>query len=138
MPMQIKRSEWVTQILDIMTGKSVLDVSSKKKEQVISMASKTPTSDKKNTVDVDSGLRLQGLVRLTGPTPNVLAEAFSFELRNIPAALFDSSGLLRQANKVAVSQYISSTAQVNDELPEQVSFVIDGGSLLHRLPWPRG
>ena len=119
----------------------MINVSFKKKEQVVSMASKTPTSmaENWNAVQVDSALLFQRLVRVAELTPNVLAEAFSFELSNIPTALFDSSGLLRQANKAAVAQYLwSSTAQVNAELPDQVCFVIDGSSLLHRLPWPRG
>ena len=38
-----------------------------------------------------------------------------------------------------MAQYLwSSTAQVNAELPDHVCFVIDGGSLLHRVPWPHG
>lgn len=38
-----------------------------------------------------------------------------------------------------MAQYLwTSTGQVNAQVPDHAIIVIDGGSLLHRIPWPRG
>ena len=45
----------------------------------------------------------------------------------------------RQAKKAALANFVwKTTKQVNAVLPNEVSYVIDGGFLLHLLTWCRG
>ncbi len=56
-----------------------------------------------------------------------------------PAALFDPSSLPWAANKPALGDALWKVVKNEHEvLPESVHYVLDGGSLLHRLPWTRG
>eukprot|EP00745_Piridium_sociabile_P030472 TRINITY_DN50548_c0_g4_i3.p1 TRINITY_DN50548_c0_g4~~TRINITY_DN50548_c0_g4_i3.p1 ORF type:complete len:817 (-),score=203.09 TRINITY_DN50548_c0_g4_i3:38-2488(-) len=126
-------------VLKSMTGKNALDITLKKKDQAVTMAQKTKSKASGDLVCVDSTLLFQRLVKVAEFTPDILEDAFAFELSNVPTSLFDSNGLPRQANKAALAHHIwSATKQLGVQLPEDVVFVIDGGSLLHRLSWPRG
>ena len=45
----------------------------------------------------------------------------------------------RQAKKAALANFVwKTTMQANAALPNEVSYVIDGGFLLHLLTWCRG
>ena len=126
-------------ILHRMIGKNALEITFNRKHQVVTMATKTAVKINGETIQVDPSLLFQRLVKVAEATPTLLASAFCFELSNIPTSLFDTSGLPRQANKAALAQFIWSTSkQTNSQLPQDVFFVIDGGSLLHQLAWPRG
>ncbi|KAL8570759.1 hypothetical protein ACOMHN_006909 [Nucella lapillus] len=60
-------------------------------------------------------------------------------MTNLPCALFDASGLPRLASKSTLAEYLWSSAKEDATLPnENINFVLDGGSLLHKLPWQRG
>ena len=57
-----------------------------------------------------------------------------------PSALFESSSLMRAANKAALADAIWALGecQAYDKmLNETQIYVLDGNSLLQRLPWPR-
>ena len=87
---------------------------------------------------VDPGLLFQRLLDVVERTPDDIEDAFSHELSNLPTTLFDTSVLPRLENKSIFAQYLwDSTSQESARLPDNVCFVIDGGSLLHRLPWPQ-
>src|SRR6267154_2035946 len=69
-------------------------------------------------------------------------DIFKYELCSYPASLFDDSLLPRKANKSALANAMwvkvegsKGTAEtaVSDPL-----YVLDGGALLHRLPWSLG
>ena len=126
-------------ILNNMIGQNASDITFKRRDQAVTLALKTNSKASDDIVYVDSTLLFQRLLKVAEVTPDMLQNAFAFELSNVPASLFDSTGLPRRPNKAALANYIWSTReQVDLELPDQVSFVIDGGSLLHRLAWPRG
>ena len=121
-------------ILHRMIGKNALEITFNRKHQVVTMATKTAVKINGETIQVDPSLLFQRLVKVAEATPTLLASAFCFKLSNIPTSLFDTSGLPRQANKAALAQFIWSTSkQTNSQLPQDVFFVIDGGSLLHQL-----
>lgn len=67
---------------------------------------------------------------------------FDFELSTFPSALFENSGLLRLPHKAALADTIWSVGDcgasplVMDDV--HVQHVLDGGSLLHRVPWQTG
>ena len=56
-----------------------------------------------------------------------------------PKALFETPDLLHNAKKSTLADSIwTSAKQKSASLPESAQFVLDGGALLHRIPWPRG
>eukprot|EP00745_Piridium_sociabile_P028799 TRINITY_DN4651_c0_g1_i2.p1 TRINITY_DN4651_c0_g1~~TRINITY_DN4651_c0_g1_i2.p1 ORF type:complete len:839 (-),score=172.35 TRINITY_DN4651_c0_g1_i2:728-3244(-) len=129
-------------ILDDMTGKTVLEATIKKKDQVITLAAKSNVKVCEEPINVDPLLLFQRLVTVAQNTPEILPSVFQYELSNVPTSLFDSSGLPLEARKSSLAVYIWSLLthdQQNLQLPpDAVTFVIDGGSLLHRVPWQRG
>ena len=64
-----------------------------------------------------------------------LEESFKYELSTVPASLFGDDFLMREANKPQLGDDILKfTGLGHDSLPENVSFVLDGGWLLYRIP----
>lgn len=60
---------------------------------------------------------------------------FNYELCNFPSAIFESSLLLRAANKASLAEAIWNLGDCGfGGKLENVKFVLDGGSLLHRVP----
>ena len=64
---------------------------------------------------------------------------FKYELCTHPAAFFDHSSLLWEANKPALADALWKLVDNDYEvLSYPVHDVLDGGSLLHHLPWTQG
>ena len=58
-----------------------------------------------------------------------------------PSALFDSSLLLREADKPAFADAIWNLSEPHDPaniVQGSLQYVLDGGALLHRIPWSHG
>ena len=65
--------------------------------------------------------------------------AFVYELCSYPPALFYSSLFLREPQKSQFGDAIWSMIQHPEiSISIDVQYVIDGGSLLHKVPWVRG
>ena len=61
------------------------------------------------------------------------------ELCTHPTALFDDTSLPWEANKPALANALWKLVKnENEVLAHPIHYVLDGGSLLHRLPWTRG
>ena len=69
-----------------------------------------------------------------------LEELFQYELYTYPTALFDSPFTLRQPQKPALADalWAKLTPEAKTQPEGKVQHVLDGGALLHRVPWPRG
>ncbi|CAG2252807.1 unnamed protein product [Mytilus edulis] len=69
-----------------------------------------------------------------------VSQVFKYELSAVPAALFEPSGLMRQAQKSTLADEIWNTGSCvfSDDLGTDVRHVIDGGSLIQRIPWKKG
>ena len=64
---------------------------------------------------------------------------FKHELTTIPKALAETPELLHEAQKSTLADAIWSTVNQNEaSIPDDIRYVIDGGALLHRIPWSRG
>ena len=63
-----------------------------------------------------------------------------YELSTYPPAFFDGSGMMREANKPQLADSMWDMAgNPNINIPEtDVRFVLDGGTLLQRIPWSLG
>ncbi len=127
-----------TDILKSMVGQDVHDYVFKKSKQAITLGSKSAIKISGESVQVDPQLLFQRLVT-AGDRIGELPSLFRYELCGYPAALFDASSLPLQANKPALADAIWKQVEPeNQELPgDDVNYVLDGGALLHHIPWPR-
>jgi len=69
-----------------------------------------------------------------------LAELFRYKLCTYPTSLFDSPLTLRQPQKPALAEalWVKLSPEAKTQPKGNVQYVLDGGALLHRVPWPRG
>ena len=72
-------------------------------------------------------------------TDNIDPETiFKHELTTIPKALAETPELLHEAQKSTLADTIWSAVNQNAVSIPDVRFVLDGGALLHRIPWSQG
>jgi len=136
-----KAKEVGEKVLCSMLGKNIHDHSFRKKDQVQTFASKSAVRFSEGSIQVDPPLLFQRLtVVATGGRYENPQAFFKFEMCSYPPALFDSSLPPRQANKPALAEAIwTITKNSPTRGPTgNVHFVLDGGALLLRVPWPRG
>jgi len=93
---------------------------------------------------IDPALLFQRFLVMSRSRDLSLGEVLSYELNPCPPALFEARNMFRKANKPQLAQAIrdlatdlSSKAVINS-VPETDCYVLDGGSLLHHLPWKTG
>jgi hypothetical protein len=70
-----------------------------------------------------------------------LSEIFRYELCKNPAALFEPSGMMRQAQKANLADTIwnlGDCSAADVVIQHNTRHVIDGGSLIQRIPWNKG
>lgn len=125
-------------ILTSMEGLTTTEYTFKKRDQAITMASKSAVKIGDEVVQVDPQLLFQRLT-VAARASQDLALVFKYKLCSHPAALFDSSLLLRQPQKQQLADAIWALQTSHQpEIPGNVQYVLDGGALIHRIPWTRG
>ena len=122
-------------ILSSMEGTTPAEFTFKRSRQAI-------TLDTKTAVKLD-GVAVHQLLfqRLTiaAKASDEIEDIFKYELCSYPPALLDSSLLLREPQKPVLANTIWDTLTQNSPvLTGEVQYVLDGGSLLQRIPWTRG
>ena len=128
-------------ILESMCGNPTKDCTFKKKDTAITMKARSTVQIDGKIIAVDPLLMFQRLIiAVRGLGSEVdLETAFAYELCTFPPALIESDGLLREANKPQIANSIwSSFGPYVASLPDSVSYVLHGGSLLHRISWVKG
>lgn len=110
----------------------------KRKLAVKSLASITKSMIINNTtVCVNPNTLLHRMV-CTVRSDDRLEEIFGFELCAYPPSLFDESGLLKGIKSSMVKVLVPDSNELS--IPpesDKVSYIIDGGHLLHRMVWQR-
>jgi hypothetical protein len=136
-----KAEEVGDNIIASMAGKSAKEFSFCKKNQVVTLASKRVVASSDGSIKIDSQLLFQRLCVLAacGRIENP-QELFQYEMCSFPPALFESQFLPRQANKPVLANAVWERTKQHqtDKPPGDTHYVLDGGSLLHHLPWPQG
>ncbi|KAK6178649.1 hypothetical protein SNE40_011177 [Patella caerulea] len=94
-------------VLKAMTGTNVLNFSFKKKDQVVTLATKAGVKVDGDMIQVDPQLMFQRLIATARNLNDDLTIIFKYELCSIPPALFDSCDLPRQPNKPATYNAIT-------------------------------
>ena len=134
-----KAKEVGEKILSSLTGKNVYDHSFRRKDQVVTMASKAAVKFHDGKIQVDPQLLFQRLsIIATGGRFDNPKSLFKHEMCSYPHALFDTSLLPRKANKPALADAVwTDVKNTSSEATGNVNFVLDGGALIHRVSWHR-
>ncbi|KAK3750311.1 hypothetical protein QZH41_001771 [Actinostola sp. cb2023] len=135
-----KAKEVGDSIIKKMAGKYVDEHSFQKKYQVKTLACKTSVHLKDGSIQIDPQLLFQRLsVLATSGQYDNPGSFFEYEMSSYPAALFDTSLLLRKADKPALADALwKMTESVQTPCLREAHYVLDGGALIHRVTWPRG
>jgi len=126
-------------ILQSMVGKNAHEYSFRRKNQVVTLGSKTSVTINDETVQVEPQLLFQRLSIIANKEDDS-SSAFEYELCSYPPALFESPVLPRAANKPVLADALWELVKKvqPDTVPStEVHFVIDGGALIQRVPWLR-
>ena len=131
-----------SKIVGEMAGKSVAEYTPRKANQCILMTSKCQSSDGKQ-VNIDPALLFQRLVTVARRTDSEEADYFKYELCSHPLSLFDNNCMMRSSEKHELAKGIAKMSnydpesKLHDNEISNSMFVVDGGSLLHKIPWQK-
>ncbi len=120
-------------ILASMDGQTTAEYTFKKRDQAITSSVKIGGEE----VQVDPQLLFQRLT-VAAKASRDLASVFKYEMCSHPPALFDTSLLLRQPQKPVLADAIWALTADLPGITGQVQYVLDGGALVHRIPWTCG
>ena len=132
-----KAVEVVSAILDKMIGQNAFQYSLRKKDLVKVMGEKVVSASGESIV-VDPQVLFQRLLIIAKSITDCdLNSLFKYELSSLPTSLFDDHSLLRAANKAQLADTLASLVKVDQAMTKPTYHVVDGGSLIHRLPWKK-
>ena len=133
-----KAREIGVKIVESMAGKSTDEFTFRKANKAVTLGSRSTVKIKGEHVNIDPQLLFQRLLTVRERCVGV-PSLFQYELCTYPAALFESSSLPLQPNKAVLADYLWKSMKEEQRNPSgYVKYVLDGGALLHRVPWPRG
>ena len=93
---------------------------------------------------IDPALLFQRFLVVSRSGDLSLEEVVTYELSFYPPTPFETRNILRKADKPQLAQAIRvhaadlSSDAVMNSVPKTDCYVLDGGSLHHRLPWKKG
>ena len=67
-----------------------------------------------------------------------LEKCLAYELSPYPLSIFDECGFLRSGNKADLASYLLEKYDSFVSLDKECAMILDGGALLHRIPWNKG
>jgi 5'-3' exonuclease len=130
-------------IIDNMIGQLAFTFSFKRKDKAKTLGDVSAVKVAPDRT-IDPALLFQRFLVVSKTGELSLEEVMDYELSPFPPALFEARHIFRKADKPQLahaiidhSKKVSSEA-VPDAVPKTEHYVLDGGSLLHRLPWNKG
>ena len=125
-------------IIKKMAGKKVVDFSFRKKDQAVNMEAKSLVKIRNEEVQIDTIILFQRLVT-AGTRSEDLPDVFKHELCTYPSALFKDGTTMWPADKATLASALwSPEIESNNAPTDPPLYVLDGGALLHTIPWTRG
>ena len=130
-------------ILSKMEGKELSKFTFKKKDKAQTMDfSKSKVVIDEDNISVDPQLLFQRLIAPIqfGNLGYDQRTIFSYELSTFPLSIFGSNGLMRDPKpKTEILIELNKHFLTNQvKLPDDGKYVLDGGSLLHKMNWSKG
>ena len=130
------------EVVKQMEGQPVFEYSYRRKNKVKTSASARSI---KVTVDrvIDPALLFQRFLVVSQSGDLCLEEVMKYELSPYPPSLFEGKYILRKPDKAKLLEAIRKHVIPESEailqfIPRSDHYVLDGGSLLHRLKWMEG
>ena len=125
-------------ILQGMQEKSPANHVFRRKEQAVTLASRNAVKLKEDSIVVDPNLMFQCLASVAVKSGESLSNTLRHELCSYPSSLFDSVGIMKEPKKPQLADSLSSLIQhMEIDRRTDMQHVLDGGSLLHRIPWEK-
>ena len=112
----------------------------KRKYQAVTLQDKPTIVDiETGQISIDPQLLFQRFIVAADSIYEDKAEIFAYELSSQPSSMFDSSGFMRSAQKSTLVDAIWNVGDCSAEYKENsYNYVVDGGSLMHKIPWQYG
>jgi len=125
-------------VLKDMKDKNVDVYTFRRADQVVRMNVKSTLKVDDELIEFDPQLLFQRLITVADRNMPNMPDIFKYELCQVPSSMFDKSGLLREANKPNLSEAIWNMGDCQaNTFPQSPTYVLDGGSLLQRVPWKK-
>lgn len=126
-----------------MAKKPVYTYCAKRSDRVNTLGSASAVTNTEKKIDIDPALLFQRMMTVATVGQMNLADVLNYELCAYPPALFESRTLLRKSDKPQLAHAIVKKCgdlckSDVSETQLNVQYVLDGGSLLHRVPWKSG
>ena len=126
-------------IVKSMEGKSTEEFIFHKADQAVTLGSRFTIKIKGESVKVDPQLMFQRLITIGDFHEGDLQELLKYELCSYPPSIFASNYLPLMASKSTLADALWKIIKCTQRRPcGKVQYILDGGALLHCLPWPRG
>ncbi|XP_045199496.1 uncharacterized protein LOC123553863 [Mercenaria mercenaria] len=127
-------------IIKGMTDQKVIEYTFKRKNEAVTLGKKNSVKVDGAEIHVDSQLLFERLIAVADITLDEKEDIFQYELCGNPSSLFDSAGLLREPQKPLLAKAIWDHSKCGTDIisDETVHYVLDGGSLIQRIPWSCG
>ncbi|KAH3837878.1 hypothetical protein DPMN_111280 [Dreissena polymorpha] len=111
----------------------------KRSLQAVPMKEKSFVKLDDDGLQIDTQLLFQRLTTAADRYIDDTSSIFQFELASIPSSLFDNNGMPREVQKSSLADALWKQCKFEASLPVKIDplhvIVIDGGSLIHRIPW---
>ena len=126
-----------------MEGQSIFSYSHKRNTRVKTLATARAIKITEDRT-IDPALLFQRFLVVSQSGHLNLSEVTEYELSPYPPSLFEAKDCLRKTDKAqlveAIRNYVTPTSDdaVLETIPVTDHYVLDGGSLLHRLKWTEG
>ena len=132
-------------ILQKMANQLVMEYTFKRKDQVVPLnakrGSKMGTEQDDSMEQIDPQLMFQLLVIAGEGHLTESSDLFQHELASLPPSMFDNNGYPREATKSTLADALWNKDKClvdSLESNKQHRYVLDGGSLIQRIPWVVG
>ena len=130
-------------IIEDIIGKSAFTYKFKRKDRAQTLGNISAVKIAPDRT-IDPTLLFQRFLVVSRSGDLSLEEVLMYELSPYPPAIFETRNILRTADKPQLAQAIRdhaadlSSETVMNSIHKTYCYVLDGGSLLHRLPWKKG
>ena len=124
-----------------MIGQPAFTFSFSRKDKAITLGQKSSIKVAPDRT-IDSALLFQRFLIVSQTGELSLEEVMHYELSPFPPALIEAGNVFRKADKPQLAHAICichhASDAILDSVPVTEHYVLDGGSLLHRIQWKHG
>jgi len=124
-------------IVSNMIGQQVDKYTFKRKDQTVPLSISNVMKVNEETISIDQKSLFQRLITVADSCDEDISTICKYELSTYPSLFFDNSGMPRTGQKSQLADAmwkLGECEQDSTQHTDEVSYVIDGGSLLQKIP----